>query len=78
MKEFTFKEQTLVQMWTNETFTIEAETYEEAKKIFIEAYLDDRQHHYSEHDYEYLYETQEYVKNELLDENENVIDISND
>ena len=69
-------------MWTHETFTIEAETYEEAKKILIEAYLDDRQHDYSDCNYEQLTDTERFIRNELYDENynpiENLMDIKND
>jgi hypothetical protein len=39
MKEFTFKIDQKITMWTRSTKHIEAETYEEAEKIFKEQYF---------------------------------------
>lgn len=74
MKEFRFTRQTLVEMWANESFTIESETFDDAKRIFMDAIKSGDEFKFSDENFEYLYETAEEIRSELLNENEERID----
>ena len=74
MKEFTFRELIEHTVWQSQTFTVEAETYEEAKEKFLFALDSGDDFQYSdgnlEYDLEDIVDTGNY---ELQDEEGNVI-----
>jgi len=68
MEEFTFIEWTQHTIWQSERFTIEAETYEEAKEKFLSALDSGDEEQYSDGDFEYNFEDTEYTgKYEVYD-----------
>ena len=73
MKEYTFKQQIKHEIWSNETFTIKAESYEDAKNMFLTSIYNGNDFEYSDGNFEYLYETSEWIDEELLDENNNIL-----
>ena len=70
MEEFTFIEWTQHTIWQSERFTIEAETYEEAKEKFLSALDSGDEEQYSEGDFEYNLEDIKFAGGYELYDNE--------
>lgn len=66
MERFTFDRDVKCTIWTREKYAIEAESMEEAKRLFIERYKADDLEFY---DFDYLFETMEETpEQEFIDE----------
>lgn len=70
MEPYTFKEQKRCEIWLEQTFTIEAETYEEALDLFRKSLNEGEEYTYSDDNQEFLFDTCEEIESEYFNESE--------